>query len=80
MNRMITIYREDMNNSLHGNLFNGLLEDLGINTHVMVGGRSIDREIESVELQVVKAVSSDDEEDAMEAALTLTKTLLEDPS
>ena len=26
----ITIYREDMNNPLHGNLFESLLEDLGI--------------------------------------------------
>ena len=43
-----TIYREDMNNELHGNLFDSLLDDLGIETHTMVAGRPIDREIDSI--------------------------------
>ncbi len=47
-----TIFREDMNNKLHGNLFDSLLEDLGIDTHVMVAGRWIDREINEVTIRV----------------------------
>ena len=43
-----TIYREDMNNELHGNLFDSLLDDLGIETYTMVAGRPIDREIDSI--------------------------------
>jgi hypothetical protein len=49
----ITIYREDMNNRLHGNMFNGLLEDLGINTTVVVNGKAIEREIDEITLSVV---------------------------
>ena len=55
MAKRITIYREDMNNPLHGNLFNSLLEDLGIETHALVAGRHIDREIDNVTLTVVDA-------------------------
>ena len=51
----ITIYREDMNNPLHGNLFESLLEDLGIETHVKVAGRWIDKELESVDLFVTSS-------------------------
>lgn len=47
-----TIYREDMNNELHGNLFDELLDDLGIETHAIVAGRSIDREISEVTIWV----------------------------
>ena len=54
--KAITIYREDMNNELHGNLFDGLLDDLGIETHVTVAGRPIDREISEVTIWVQSAV------------------------
>ena len=47
-----TIYREDMNNELHGNLFDELLDDLGIETHAIVAGRSIDREISEVTISL----------------------------
>jgi hypothetical protein len=57
--RSITIYRDDMNNQIHGNLFNSLLEDLGIETHVTVAGKSINREIESVDIVVMSATESE---------------------
>ncbi len=57
--RSITIYRADMNNQIHGNLFNSLLEDLGIETHVTVAGKSINREIESVDIVVMSATESE---------------------
>ena len=41
-----------MNNSLHGNLFNSLLEDLGVATHTLVAGRMIDNEIEEITLNI----------------------------
>jgi len=50
--KTITLYREDFNNPLHPNLFNNLLEDLGIETHVVVAGRTVDREIDEVEIRV----------------------------
>ncbi len=50
--KTITIYRDDMNSELHGNMFDGLLESLGIKTQVLVAGRWIDREIESVDIIV----------------------------
>tara|TARA_R110002012_G_scaffold22906_14_gene78381 strand:+ start:858 stop:1037 length:180 start_codon:yes stop_codon:yes gene_type:complete len=57
--RSITIYRDDMNNPIHGNLFNSLLEDLGIETHVTVAGRSMNREIDSVDIVVMSATESE---------------------
>ena len=57
--RSITIYRDDMNNRIHGNLFDSLLEDLGIETHVTVAGKSIDREIDSVDIVVMRATKSE---------------------
>lgn len=57
--RSITIYRDDMNNPIHGNLFDSLLEDLGIETHVTVAGKSINREIESVDIVVMSATESE---------------------
>lgn len=53
--KTITIFREDMNNELHGNMFNSLLEDLGIDTHIVVGGRAIDREIDQIDITVASA-------------------------
>jgi hypothetical protein len=50
--KSVTIYREDMNNKLHGNLFDSLLDDLGIETHTIVAGRPIDREIGEVTIWV----------------------------
>ena len=58
--RSITIYRDDMNNRIHGNLFDSLLEDLGIETHVTVAGKSINREIESVDIVVSSVTESED--------------------
>ena len=57
--RSITIYRDYMNNPIHGNLFDSLLEDLGIETHVTVAGKSINREIESVDIVVMSATESE---------------------
>jgi len=59
MPKQITIYREDMNNSLHGNLFNNLLTDLGVQTHTVVAGREIDREIDHIILTVTQILESD---------------------
>jgi len=56
--KTVTIYRDDMNNSIHGNLFDSLLEDLGIETHVTVAGKSINREIESVDIVVMRATET----------------------
>jgi len=50
--RLLTLFRDDFNNPIHGNLFDSLLEDLGIETHVVVAGRSINREIDEVTLTV----------------------------
>jgi len=50
--KSITIYREDMNNELHGNLFDSLLDDLGIESHTIVDGRPIDRGLEEVTIYV----------------------------
>ena len=57
--KTVTIYRDDMNNRIHGNLFNSLLEDLGIETHVTVAGKSINREIDSVDIVVMSATESE---------------------
>ena len=57
--RSTTIFRDDMNNPIHGNLFGSLLEDLGIETHVTVAGRSINREIDSVDIVVMSATESE---------------------
>jgi len=51
--KYVTLYREDFNNPLYGDVFNLMLEDLGIETHTLVAGRNIDREIQSVDLVVV---------------------------
>ena len=56
--RAITIYRDDMNNPIHGNLFDSLLEDLGIETHVTVAGKLINREIDSVDIVVMRATET----------------------
>ena len=50
--KQITLYKEDINNPMHPNLWNGILEDLGVDTHTMVAGRSHDNEIDSVTLSV----------------------------
>ena len=57
--RSITIYRDDMNNPIHGNLFDSLLEDLGIETHVTVAGKSINREIETDDIVGMSATQSE---------------------
>ena len=57
--KTVTIYRDDMNNRIHGNLFISLLEDLGIETHVTVAGKSINREIDSVDIVVMSATESE---------------------
>ena len=53
--KTVTIYREDMNNPLHGNLFDSLLEDLGIDPYVTVAGKVVHRGIESVDITVAVA-------------------------
>ncbi len=50
--KTVTLYREDFNNPLHPDIFDHLLEDLGIDTHVVVAGRAIDREVDEVTLTV----------------------------
>tara|TARA_R110002126_G_C10324999_1_gene489319 strand:+ start:194 stop:367 length:174 start_codon:yes stop_codon:yes gene_type:complete len=56
--RTITIYREDMNSTLHGNLFDSLLEQLGIATHTEIAGRLIDNEIDEVTISVTHATTN----------------------
>jgi len=51
----ITLYKEDIHNPLHPNLWEGVLEDLGIDTHTNVAGRMIDNEITEVTLTVTNA-------------------------
>jgi len=50
--KKVTIYRDDMNNPLHGNLFNSLLEDLGIATHKLIDGRYVDMGVDEITLTV----------------------------
>ena len=57
--KSITIYREDMNNELHGNLFDSLLDDLGIETHAIVDGRPIDRGLEEVTIWIDRYIASE---------------------
>jgi len=51
MGKQITLYKEDLN-PRSVLTWDGLLEDLGIESHVLVAGRSIDKEIESVTIFV----------------------------
>lgn len=50
--KTITLYKEDISNPLHPNLWEGILEDLGVETHTVVAGRSIDKEISEVTIRV----------------------------
>ena len=61
MHKLLTLYREDFSNPLHPDLFNGILDGLGIDTHVKVRGQGwIDREIGEVTVTVT-AVRIDSE-------------------
>jgi len=51
----ITIYKEDIHNPLHPNIWESMLEDLGVATHTEVAGRMIDNEITEVTLTVSNA-------------------------
>ena len=48
----LVLYKEDINNPLHPFLWESMLEELGIDTHVQVAGRSVDLEITEVTLDV----------------------------
>lgn len=50
--KTITLYRQDFYNELHPDIFDSYLELLGIETHVVVDGKRIDREIDEVDLKV----------------------------
>ena len=51
MNRQIILYKDDLNpNSVL--TWEGLLEDLGIESHELVAGRWIDKEIDSVRVGI----------------------------
>jgi len=54
VNKMKTVilYESDFANNQIGMTWADLLDNLGIETHVLVGGRWIDKEIESVTLKV----------------------------
>ena len=43
--KVLTLYKDDIATS-SVMTWNGLLEDLGVETHVLVGGRYIDKEID----------------------------------
>ena len=49
--KVLTLYKDDI---AAGSMlsWNGLLEDLGVETHVLVGGRIIDKEIDHVDISV----------------------------
>jgi hypothetical protein len=52
--RTLTLYKEDLNpRSIL--TWDGILEDLGIDTHVLVNGRYIDRELDAVTITVAQA-------------------------
>ena len=57
---LITIYRDDMNNPIHGNLFENLLTDLGIDAYAKINGRSIDKGINCVDIVVTNATPKDE--------------------
>lgn len=54
--KTITLYRQDFYNELHPDIFDSYLELLGIETHVVVDGERIDREIDEVDLKVSKVL------------------------
>jgi hypothetical protein len=57
--KTITLYKDDFSgNALHPNMWENTLEDLGIETHTVVAGRSINNEYNEVTLTVVGAVPS----------------------
>jgi hypothetical protein len=52
MKKSVTIYRDDMNNEMFGNMFEFVLDSLGVDTHAMIDGRYVKRDIDSVTLCV----------------------------
>lgn len=62
----VILYKSDFANGDLGMSWEGLLDAVGIETHILVGGRYVDREIEEVELVVSKAIPNlDHEEDSI---------------
>ena len=53
--KTVTLYREDFYNELHPEIFDYYLEKLGIETHVVVDGKRIEREIDQVDIMVLDA-------------------------
>ncbi len=55
--KTIILYKDDFKHNCFGfgMSWEGLLEDLGIETHEVVAGRRIDKELEEVTITVVKA-------------------------
>ena len=52
--RTLTLYKEDLNpRSIL--TWDGILDNLGIDTHVLVNGRYIDRELDAVTITVAQA-------------------------
>ena len=47
--KTLTLYKDDIATTSVLS-WNGLLEDLGVETHVLVGGRYIDKEIDHIDL------------------------------
>ena len=58
MSRQITLFKEDLNPS-SVLTWEGLLEDLRIESHVLVAGREIDKEIDAVTIFVSDAIGND---------------------
>jgi hypothetical protein len=57
--RIVTLYKDDLaRDSVMS--WDGLLENLGVETHTIVAGRTIDKEIESVEISVGHVVARND--------------------
>ena len=49
--KVLTLYKEDINPNSVMN-WEGVLDSLGVETHVLVGGRYIDKEIDHIDIAV----------------------------
>ena len=49
--KVLTLYKEDINPNSVMN-WEGVLDSLGVETHVLVGGRYIDKEIDHIDITV----------------------------
>ena len=57
--KSVILFKDDLANGSLGLSWNGLLETLGVDTHTMVDGKLIDRQIDSVDIIVQETVAFD---------------------